>query len=419
MRWGRLSSPRVRTAIFYAEKRRLARVKASEKPQQLILVGNQNNMQQQTSFLYQRSYSGSTRKWLCSATGVSKVRMRLPCHATLTSGLEAQLPSNYNATGSLNSPPGSGTFSQFSKSGSNTIAVDVTKPFVDTDVLAGVSLTAGSSFDHRVWADTGSVIGIPRAARGNVAYDKGVYSATTSPDYTAGGGPGTARSAAGFTPLILGIADTPVHQILGIGDSKMFGNNGTIDNTSNTSWCDKLYNGVLPFYNLGFSGRRADSLAIAGRMARELAYLQGIGFTHLLLEVGVNDIIAGGSVADNLPTNLLAIVAQVQAVFPGIIPIFTTITPLIETTSDFTTLVGQTYRNAGGLETKRVAQNTWVRGSGFLYYEFEHATGDDADYTRYNTAGGAHSDDGLHETTLGHTDAAARLVAKRQLIHGV
>lgn len=388
---------------------------------QRIVVGNQNNVMNQLLAL-QRSFNGRERKWT-GMTGARRLRARYPTYYYNSSGVPTKISANYSAATSIEYPPGSGNFYRFSKGGLFTMTIDVSDAYGESDDLPALEIPAMTAFDVVFWFDGPSAV-LPRTGRGNPAYDLGANSATTLGDPTNGGAPYaamTARSGATMKPTITGDAITPTRMFFISGDSHGYSSNGTIDNASNTPFIEKILNPLWPVFNTSLAGRRADAIAVPGRMDFDLAFMGGIDLTDNINCLGTNDILAGFN-ATLISNDHVTAAGYMNAAFPSVVNYSNSILPL--TSGTFTTLDGQTLRNSGALEPNRLTFNSG-RAAGTNcggVAGFDPATVAETPNTAlelvFKVDGGPWTDDGTHPVTLGHTGIAAGCVSQRVAMFG-
>lgn len=236
------------------------------------------------------------------------------------------------------------------------------------------------------------------------------FAATTdkTDDYTY-----TSFSAASiFCPsAILGYTSTDTANVLIIGSSSGWGQGDTAES---------------PTYDFGYISRalrasghdyikftRASTamshyLTGAGYL-RLLAYLNVVKPTHVIHQLGPNDLTSAASFA-TMQSRINSMVDILGSTGARVIQ--ATYTPVTTSTDSWATLVNQTVVSSN---TARIDTNNWIRGGGVTgitgYIECCGAVESSQDSGKFKVTGvaGAYTADGTHLTQLGHQETAATL----------
>lgn len=218
----------------------------------------------------------------------------------------------------------------------------------------------------------------------------------------------TTSGLAGFGPIVYAAVRTPTPIVAIIGDSIGTATGDYVDTVVGHNGWGRAMRNEIPFINLCRSG---DSY-LAGYVLRPEGrnLILRDAFTHLIWEIGANDLYGGASAA-TLEANLQAGINPFLS--RGIQCYAVTLTPRTTSTDNWITTANQTVTSAP-VEAVRQTYNTWLRTnyasiglSG--YFDLAHAVdpsdtgkwGCDAGYTCLSAASGAATLSGGAITSVG------------------
>ena len=363
----------------------------------------------------------------------------------------AGLPS-FNLTLSLDYPVGQATRQRITIGGQDTALMNP-GDLKFQDALA-VSIAPGDVYDIYWQKETLGAGGGTYAMLTNQFYgpsrgDRLTSSASTADRTLTGAVAAVAALTADYGPTLLygepAVAGgTCVHII---GDSRAWGTGDKAGTTSqgdylpgtspaapfinigNTGWIERAIGGRHGLLNLAVPGRQASSFTQALN-PKNFAVAAKTRPTHVILAACVNDLLASGAGATTAANVILrnqAIQAYYRATFPGVKVGWTTCSPVAASTDAWTSLGGQSLSGTvAGIASPywanftdntgssgRSYYNTQVRantvGADFILDQSARVE-DPSDGRFWNSAGGlARSNDGVHDSQLGHTEASAAL----------
>lgn len=236
----------------------------------------------------------------------------------------------------------------------------------------------------------------------------------TTPDLTGGGDVAAATSFDAFPVAI--IAQTVKTAVCLVGDSRVVGFQDTEDATGDVG---EFARGVGPSYGYISIASTGDSAeAAAASFTNRLALVAYC--SHVLLEYGINDIVAGASAAATAAANntLIADFASI-----GLQRVWIATLPTETTSSDWSTYAGQTIIAHNDV---RVTYNTGIRNGGLIigaqgYMDFDTYTAGsmvstDAGFNKWRIGPYPCTLDGIHEVIACTTgEAAANVVGAQNL----
>lgn len=299
---------------------------------------------------------------LCQApllSGVSDIQLALPAWAsTVNNGVETDLPTGFSAVGSIEYPIGSAPRRVYVQGAPNlTVAAGRNLPKFDP---LPIFIPAGQQFLAKLcctWT-AGSFWYAPYA------------SYALEPEWTnltVGGADHTLDNTvltqttpgSSFAPLVFGRLQNAIPVIGVLGDS--IGNGGTdlIDPVTLSNFWGRGLRNKLPVMNQSTGGytmaqylARQEGLNLVFRQPNSAATI-----THLIMELGTNDVFAGETLA------------QMQANFQAVVNPFLarsvkvyacTLLPRTTSTDGWISLANQGWFS-GAFETVRLAYNAWLR----------------------------------------------------------
>lgn len=241
---------------------------------------------------------------------------------------------------------------------SKTVA-DQSGPVI-SDVLAGVQVTAGDVIRVRVAYNAGAV---PTTMCALTAEDVSAGDLTGSGTMTANSGIVRNQPA---PVAIQGLAAAATVAVAGIGDSIMESKNDGGDPTKGGFFRRALIAAGKPWTNYGVNANtHASSYAERGvRYGTTLS-----GFTHALVEYGINDLNNAATVA-TVQADAIQHWNYISGQGPKVWQ--TTTTPYSTTTDSYATTANQTPAASNG---RRVAWNDWIRDGAPIINGAAAATG--------------------------------------------
>lgn len=240
--------------------------------------------------------------------------------------------------------------------GSRSIVIDP-GGFVLSDPL-GIDMPTGTVYAVRTFVDAGA---------------GGVYPISNSPTTSSSRGEGVTQSAdltdvgdAAVTAVngsvfygpsaVLALTGyTRELSILNLGDSTIRGATSNQDVNLSYGAYGRFCGIKTGYANFGVDGERAITMATLERRRRRFAMMAACNPTHVLVQLGINDL--GASVSDtDLRTYMTTIGNAIAAL--GVPPIICCMTPHTTSTDGWTSVAGQTQTGSTG----RVSNNNWRRG---------------------------------------------------------
>ena len=200
-------------------------------------------------------------------------------------------------------------------------------------------------------------------------------------------------------------------------------------NIGNTGWIERAIAGRHGLFNLAVPGRQAASFTQALN-AKNFAVAAKTRPTHVILAACVNDLLASGAGATTAANVILrnqAIQAYYRATYPGVKTVWPTCSPVAASSDAWASLGNQSLSGTvAGIATPNWANftdNTGASGRSFYNAQVrantvgadmildQSALVEDPSDGRFwkSTGGNARTNDGIHESQLGHTEASASL----------
>lgn len=166
----------------------------------------------------------------------------------------------------------------------------------------------------------------------------------------------TANAVSWYGPFALIGDDAPGIICVGLaGDSIDAGLGDTIANDAGFGFGRRAMNNTIPFVNVAISGIQATGYPV-GQLPIQLQMLNGC--SHIVDEIGINDVILGGRTAVQLQTDLINAAILMAAQAPGVQIFRTTLLPATTSSNGFIDAAGQTVTASEGA---RMTFNIWTR----------------------------------------------------------
>ena len=268
-------------------------------------------------------------------------------------GSEANIPTGYTVTCSVEYPIGA-TPRQLFFSGAATGTVTPGRTLLKTDPLP-LDIPAGAQFAVKTFLSwtPGTFYLMPVASTAQNTIEWAARGTGLSDQTLTNTVLSSTTNGQGFAPLVYANLYTPIPSIGIVGDSISVGAGDVLDMTTWNTRFGKGMRNKLPIITVGIGG---------GTMTGYLARQEGTNLilrnaiTHLIFELGVNDLSAGQTAAQ-METNAQLIWKPFLA--RGVKVFATTITPHTTSTDGFITAANQTI-SSGTAEGYRQTYNAWL-----------------------------------------------------------
>lgn len=171
-----------------------------------------------------------------------------------------------------------------------------------------------------------------------------------------------------FTSSILAIGDS---RVSGTGEDICYGSSAGVDQWIDHGWLNRACYLKWPHVVVGFSGTTLASWTANTGLGsfRRRSFIERMYFTHILCDLGINDINGGSSLT---ATQALWLAVWTDLTTHGRPVYQTTLAPFTTSTDNWTTISGQT---PFAFESVRVQSNDWLRDGAPILNGVAVATG--------------------------------------------